>query len=47
VDTAAEASCRPHASGSGARGIDTDSRGGAGYGGDVGRADRACGVGGG
>jgi hypothetical protein len=42
ADTAADASCRSHASGSGARGLDAYSRG-AGYGGDVGRADRACG----
>ena len=39
ADTAAEASCRSHASGSGARGFDAGSWG-AGYGGDVGRADR-------
>jgi hypothetical protein len=37
-----EASCRSHASGSGARGFDADSWG-AGYGGDVGRADRYAG----
>jgi hypothetical protein len=43
ADTAAEASCRPHASGPGARGPGADSWG-AGHGGDVGRADRhACG----
>ena len=42
ADTAAEASCRSHASGSGARGFDADSWG-AGYGGDVGRADRYAG----
>jgi hypothetical protein len=42
ADTAAEASCRSHASGSGARGFDADSSG-AGYGGDVGRADRYAG----
>jgi hypothetical protein len=42
ADTAAEASCRAHASGSGARGSDADSWG-AGYGGDVGRADRYAG----
>jgi hypothetical protein len=43
ADTAAEASsCRSHASGSGALGFDADSRG-AGYGGDVGRADRHAG----
>jgi hypothetical protein len=40
ADTAAEASCRSHASGcSGARGFDACSWG-AGHGGDVGRADR-------
>jgi len=42
ADTAAEASCRSHASGSGARGFDAGSWG-AGYGGDVGRADRYAG----
>jgi hypothetical protein len=42
ADTAAEASCRSRASGSGARGFDADSWG-AGYGGDVGRADRYAG----
>jgi hypothetical protein len=42
ADTAAEASCRSHASGSGARGFDAGSWG-AGYGGDVGRADRHAG----
>jgi hypothetical protein len=42
ADTAAEACCRSHASGSGARGFDADSWG-AGYGGDVGRADRYAG----
>jgi hypothetical protein len=43
ADTAAEASCRTHASGSGGRGFDADSWG-AGYGGDVGRAGRWPGV---
>jgi hypothetical protein len=44
ADTAAEASCRSHASasGSGARGFDADSWG-AGHGGDVGCADRYAG----
>jgi hypothetical protein len=41
--TAAEASCRSHASGSGARGFDADSWGVERYGGDVGRADRYAG----
>jgi hypothetical protein len=41
-DTAVEASCRPHASGSGARSFDADIWG-VGHGGDVGRADRYAG----
>jgi hypothetical protein len=41
ADTAAEASCRAHASGSGARGSGSDGDSwGAGYGGDVGRLMR-------
>jgi hypothetical protein len=45
VDTAAEASCRSHASGSGDRGFDADSWvAGHGHdGGDVGRADQHAG----
>ena len=43
ADTAAEASCRSHASGSGARGFDADSWGAGAHGGDVGRADRYAG----
>jgi hypothetical protein len=38
--TAAEASCRPHASGTGRGGGLDDGGWGAGYGGDVGRVDR-------